>query len=272
MNSLLEFFRRFFVNPIWERSGYNWVNTLAYGLLLGIAAVITYKAVKKTGYRFNLDLFIMFMPFLLFATAVRALVDSGKYPYTYLLISPGIYFTTMGIFALSILIGLLLRRFTSIEVKKTVIFIGALLATSQLALLLEKVERPVAGLLMVGVSLAVCLSVLLVSRLWGERLTFLRSRENLMVIWFHLIDATVTFIGVDFYGYAEQHVLPRGLIDVFGTAGVMYLLKLAVLPIVLYLLDKYVEEEEMNLFMKMIIMVLGLAPATRNFLRIIIAS
>ena len=58
----------------------------------------------------------------------------------------------------------------------------------------------------------------------------------------------------------------------FGTAAVMYLLKLAVLPVVLYLLDKYVEEDEMNVFMKMIIMVLGLAPATRNFLRIIIGA
>ena len=152
------------------------------------------------------------------------------------------------------------------------IFIGAILAASQLALLLEMMVRPGAGLLMGAVSIGICLSVLLVSRLWGERLTFLRGRENLLVIWFHLIDATVTFIGVDFYGYAEQHVLPRGLIDIFGTASVMYLLKLVVLPIVLYLLDKYVEEEEMNVFMKMIIMVLGLAPATRNFLRIIIGA
>ena len=272
MNSLLDLFRRFFINPIWERSGYNWINTLAYGLILGIAAVVTYRTLKKTGYRFDIDLFLMFMPFLVLATAVRALVDAGRYPYTYLLISPGIYFTTMGIFAISILVGLVLRRFTEIEVKKTVIFLGAIMAASQLALLLEMVKRPVAGISITLLSLGVCLSILLASRLWGERLSFLSSRENKLVLWFHLIDATVTFIGVDFYGYAEQHVLPRGLIEVFGTASVMYLLKLAVLPVVLYLLDKYVEEEEMNIFMKMIIMVLGLAPATRNFLRIIIGA
>jgi uncharacterized membrane protein len=134
------------------------------------------------------------------------------------------------------------------------------------------VKRPAAGALIGLVCLGVCLSIYFVSRRWGDRLTFFRGRENLMVIWFHLIDATVTFIGVDYYGYAEQHVLPRGLIEIFGTAAVMYLLKLAVLPVVLYLLDKYVEEDEMNVFMKMIIMVLGLAPATRNFLRIIIGA
>ncbi len=272
MNSLLEFVRRFFVSPIWERTGYNWVNTLVYGLVLGLAAVITYRAVKRTGYRFNVDLFIMFLPFLVLATTIRALVDSGRYPYTYLLVSPGIYFTTMGIFSLSILAGLLVRRFLGVELKKTVILIGVVLAASQLALLVRMIERPGAGLLILGLSFSTCLGVLAVRHLWGKKLSFLRGRENLMVMFSHLIDATVTFVGVDFYGYAEQHVLPRILISVFGSAWSMYLLKIAVLPVVLHLLDKYVEDEEMNVFMKIIIMVLGLAPAIRNFLRIVIGA
>lgn len=272
MNPLLDFLRRFFISPIWERTGYNWVNTLVYGVLLGLAAVITYRLVRRTGYRFNLDLFVMFLPYLVFATAVRALVDSGKYPYTYLLISPGIYFTTMGIFAAAVLAALALRRLFGREVKTTVIAIGGILAISQIALLLEMIRRPVGAIAIAALSLGVCGAVQLVRMRWGERLTFLRSRENVMVLWFHLVDATVTFVGVDFYGYAEQHVLPQTLISWLGSASVMYLLKLVVLPIVLYLLDRYVEEREMNLFMKMVIMVLGLAPATRNYLRIIIGS
>ena len=52
----------------------------------------------------------------------------------------------------------------------------------------------------------------------------------------------------------------------------MYLLKLALVPVILYLLDTYVEDENLNMFVKIVIMVLGLAPATRNSLRIIIAS
>jgi uncharacterized membrane protein len=272
MNSLLDFFRRFFISPIWERTGYNWVNTLIYGILLGLAAVITYKLVRRTGYRFNLDLFMMFLPYLIFATAVRALVDSGRYPYTYLLISPGIYFTTMGIFAAGVLAGLAVRRLFGREVKTIVVAIGAILAISQIGLLVTMIKRPVGAILITAVSLGVCGALQLVRMCWAKRLTFLRSRENVLILWFHLIDATVTFLGVDFYGYAEQHVLPQTLISILGSASVMYLLKLTVLPIVLYLLDRYVEEEEMNLFMKMIIMALGLAPATRNYLRIIIGS
>lgn len=272
MNSIFEIIRRFFISPIWERSGYNWVNTLTYGLILGIAAVVTYRSVRKTGYRFNLDLFVMFLPFLVLATTIRALVDSGKYPYTYLLISPGIYFTTMGIFGASILFALGVRRFSGAPLRGTVMSVGTILAASQLVLLLEMVKRPLAGVFIVAVASGVCGATLALRHFLRGRTFLLESRANLLVICCHLIDATVTYVGIDFYGYAEQHVLPRTLIGLFGTGAVMYLLKLAALPIVLYLLDTYVDDEEMNIFVKMVIMVLGLAPATRNFLRIIVAS
>jgi len=272
MNSLADLIRKYFISPIWDRTGYNWVNTLAYGIILGIAAIVVYRFVRKTGYRFNLDLLVMFTPYLVLATAVRTLVDSGKYPYTYLLVSPGIYFMTMGIFALAILIGLLVKRFWRTEVRKTVMVIGIMLAGWQLAFVLSMAKRPVAGLLILLLSLAVCGMVLLLRRLWPKRLGLLQSRENVLVLCCHLVDATVTFVGIDLYGYAEQHVLPRALIRLAGTASVMYLLKVTALPVVLYLLDRYVEDREMNVFIKMVVMVLGVAPATRNFLRIVIAS
>lgn len=272
MNSLVDLIRKYFISPIWDRTGYNWVNTLAYGIILGVAAIIVYRSVRKTGYRFNLDLFVMFVPYLVLATAVRTLVDSGRYPYTYLLVSPGIYFLTMGIFALAILVGLLVRRFWKTEVRKTVLVIGIILAGWQLAFVVEMVRRPLAGLLIIALSSAVCGGTLLLRRLWPKRLALLQSRENMLVVGCHLIDATVTFVGIDLYDYAEQHVLPRILIDLTGTASVMFLLKIIALPVVLFLLDRYVEDREMNIFIKMVVMVLGLAPATRNSLRIVIAS
>jgi uncharacterized membrane protein len=268
----VDLIRKYFISPIWDRTGYNWVNTLVYGIILGIAAIIVHRSVRRTGYRFNLDLFVMFVPYLVLATAVRTLVDSGRYPYTYLLVSPGIYFMTMGIFAFAILIGLLVKRFWRTEVKKTVLVIGIILGGWQLAFVLGMAKRPLAGLLIVCLSSAVCGAVLLLRRLWPKRLRLLQSRENVLVVCCHLIDATVTFVGIDLYDYAEQHILPRTLIGLTGTASVMYLLKITALPVVLYLLDKYVEDQEMNSFIKMVVMVLGLAPATRNFLRIVIAS
>ncbi len=272
MYSLLDIIRRYFISPIWERSGYNWVNTLVYGAILGIAAVVTYKSIKKTGYRFKFDLFLMFLPFLVLATSIRVLVDAGKYPYTYLLISPGIYITTMAIFAGSLLLALAVRRLSGVEVKQTVITVGIVLATSQLLPLLGMVERPVAGMAMGALSAGICGFLAFLHLQWGERLPVLWNRENVAALGCHLVDATVTFIGIDFYDYAEQHVLPRTLIDISGTAAAMYLMKLLALPLVLYLLDEHVEEREMRLFIKMVIMVIGLAPATRNFLRIVIGS
>jgi uncharacterized membrane protein len=170
------------------------------------------------------------------------------------------------------LIALLVRRTTGIEVKRSVVQIGIILAVSQLTLLAGMITRPIAGVMILALAGGVCLAVLIIRRIWPEKMWLLQSPANVLVMCSHLLDATVTFVGVDFYPYGEQHVLPNALISFFGTGAVMYVLKIVALFVVLYLLDKYVDDEEMNIFVKMIIMVLGMAPATRNFLRIIIAS
>jgi len=272
MNPFVEIVRKYFLSPMWNRTGYNWVNTLAYGVILGIAAVIVYRYLKRRGYRFGIDLFVMFLPYLVFATTVRVLVDAGTYPYTYLLISPGIYFTTMGIFSACILLALLIRRVAGIQTPYTVVLAGSILAATQLAILMGMITQPWAGVFILAVSTGVCGAVLGLRRLVPALSTVIGSRENVMVLCCHLVDATVTFIGVDFYGYAEQHVLPRTLISLTGTAAVMYLLKIALVPLILYLLDRYVDDRDLNMFVKIVIMVLGLAPATRNSLRIMVAS
>jgi uncharacterized membrane protein len=51
---------------------------------------------------------------------------------------------------------------------------------------------------------------------------------------------------------------------------VMFLLKLAVVLPVLYLIDRYVEEKEFNSFLKIVIFILGMAPAARNITRLMV--
>jgi uncharacterized membrane protein len=72
-------------------------------------------------------------------------------------------------------------------------------------------------------------------------------------------------------GYYEKHVVPSYLIDLTGTALVMYPLKLAIFIPVIYVLDTQFNDSEESIslrtFVKMVIIVLGLSPATRNTLR-----
>jgi uncharacterized membrane protein len=91
-----------------------------------------------------------------------------------------------------------------------------------------------------------------------------------MILWAHMLDASSTFVGVDFLGYYEKHVVPSYLIELTGTAFVMYPLKLSIFLPVIYILDtRFSDEESISLttFVKMVIIILGLSPACRNTLR-----
>ncbi len=82
----------------------------------------------------------------------------------------------------------------------------------------------------------------------------------------HLFDASSTFIAIDFYGYGEQHVLPNALMNLAGTAAVMFPLKIAVILSALYVIDEYVEDDIIRNMLKLAIFILGLSPGLRDFL------
>ena len=53
-------------------------------------------------------------------------------------------------------------------------------------------------------------------------LSFLDDRFNLMIIYAHMLDASSTYIGVDWFSYYEKHVVPTFLIDLTGSAAIMF--------------------------------------------------
>jgi uncharacterized membrane protein len=102
--------------------------------------------------------------------------------------------------------------------------------------------------------------------------SLITDKFNLSVLMAHLFDASSTFIAVSFYGYSEQHVLPNELLNLTGTALVMYPLKIAVILFALYVIDTYVEDRTIKNMLKLAIFILGLAPGLRDFLTLIIGT
>ena len=107
----------------------------------------------------------------------------------------------------------------------------------------------------------ISLPFILLSKKWS----LLKDKFNLSILLAHLLDAS-TFIAVDYYGYAEQHVLPNALTQLADTAIIMYPLKIAVILPALYVIDTYVEDRTIRNMLKLAIFILGLAPGLRNFL------
>jgi uncharacterized membrane protein len=83
-----------------------------------------------------------------------------------------------------------------------------------------------------------------------------------------MLDAGSTYIGVDWFDYYEKHVVPTYLINLTGTAAIMFPLKLLILLPVLSLIDKTLEDRSLKNLIKLTLIVLGLAPAVRNTLRL----
>ncbi|MCK5023518.1 MAG: DUF63 family protein, partial [Candidatus Aenigmarchaeota archaeon] len=103
-----------------------------------------------------------------------------------------------------------------------------------------------------------------------KRLKDIFTKENVGLLTAHMHDASATFVAMTFFGYLEQHPLPRMLIEMTNP-GAMFALKLVVMIPVLYAIDKYAEDGQFKTFLKIVILILGLAPGLRDMIRLMVA-
>lgn len=109
----------------------------------------------------------------------------------------------------------------------------------------------------------------------NEKYSPLLSISVVSMVLAHFWDAAATTTGINHFGYMEKHVVPSWAIaQAGGNGAVMFLLKAIVLVVVIYYIEfKYRDEmySDRNLvgLIKIAIIVLGLAPGTRDILRMI---
>lgn len=102
---------------------------------------------------------------------------------------------------------------------------------------------------------------------------FLSSGTNLLILFGQFLDASATYRALDYHSYGEKHVLPNFLIQLTGTAAVMFPLKLIVVGLVLYLIDVEMKEDFKEYktligLVKFAVLVLGFAPGVRDMMRL----
>jgi uncharacterized membrane protein len=246
-------------NFIYLHPGYTLLNTVVFGIILGISIILIikmFKFIKKD----PKDLLIPIIPFIFFGSSTRALVDVGTYPLTYVLVTPGIYVLTGLITIFTLLSAVLIEKKTSWDYRYIMLLVGVLLCIPNI-LNINHIDF-LAFFEVIGVW-AIISSVFIVLR---NKWSLIKDKFNLTVLMAHLFDASSTFVAVDFYGYGEQHVLPNALTSLTGTALVMFPLKIVVILSALYVIDLYVEDNTVKNMLKLAIFILGLAPGLRNFL------
>ncbi len=234
--------------------------TLVYGLLLVAAVFGTYKLLKKLKIKINRQFALALLPFILFGGSARALRDHGFFQ-GYLFCSPLIYFVVFAITLASLLAAILIQKKFRFQYHKSMFAAGALLLLYNISMI--SISNWFGFSVIIGLTTFWAILFFGLHRLFPKKLSFANS--GIMVS--HLLDASSTFTALTFFGYYEQHVLPNFLINIFGP-WVMFPLKIFVVLPVLLLIDKYGEDKQFTNFLKIIILILGLALGTRDFLTV----
>lgn len=263
------FIEQYFIEPVMQGTGYNVYNTLAYALILIVAVFATYKLLKKMKIKIDDSFVLGVLPYIILGGLLRALEDANSYGFW--LKTPVIYIV---IFAVAF-VGLFASKIIELVFVHAKLRYHMVWAAIGLALVLGALTQvAVRSILALEAMIALAafwVVLLLLARKILEKYTKFKffSKENTAILGVHLFDATTTFVALSYFPYFEQHVLPSFLIGLFGPA-VMFVLKFFVVAAVLYLLDKEMaKEDEKRKFIKLVILILGLAPGLRNFFRLV---
>ena len=268
---LEEFINENFLIPLCHY--YTFWGTITYGIILAIAVLGTYKLLRYLKINIDKKFFIGILPFIIYGGWTRSLRDYivGIYQ-SNLFCSPPIYFFIFSITLASLFFGLALQKLTSktkykpyFKYHKIMFLIGILLLVYNATL--TSINNYLAFftiLGLVGIGGAIFFGL-------HHFKPKLMSFGNAGIITSHLFDASSAFVAITFFGFYEQHVLPGFLMNIFGP-WIMFPLKILVVWPVLIIIDRSKEDKFFKNFLKIIILILGLALGTRDFLSVSLLS
>lgn len=276
---LMGFVEDYFVKPIFERTGYNMVNTLAYAAIALGALYLIWSFLKKKGFDFaSRDFLYGVGAFVLFGSTARVLTDavdaghslgvlSQMFGYGYLTVTPGIYIVTAALFLFSIAIGHAMKQPRFPAYAGLLLWLPCFLL---LAPLMQNFEYFLLGIVIAAVgSLA---SFFLLKKFAKLEL----GLHEKLAIFGQALDGAATFVVIDIFsaqtgkGYFEQHVLSGGI----GTATplgffLFFLVKVSLATAIVYFLKKEKMDARDAALVLIVVAIMGFAPGIRDLLRML---
>lgn len=278
-----DFIYEYYINPIVQYEGYNLVNTLTYAAIALMACWLIFMAFRR--YKVTLDKAHMLgiLSFVLLGSTVRVITDSidtgamkpvwflqewavrsGIYEYGFLSVSPGIYVVVAALLLVSM--AALRKLGREQELWK----VGTALWIPNMLILLPLIRFPVA--LLVPLALAAIPAYIFYRKL-APSITYSA------IVFAHGLDGAATFFAIDIFPrisgiqYWEQHVISRGIGDLFGTYFTFYLLKVGIASLAAWVIarDNDAKEDE-KAFVALLLIIIGLAPGIRDILRMAVGA
>ncbi|WP_456416946.1 DUF63 family protein [Methanocaldococcus sp.] len=261
IDELKNFIYKYYIYPAEYATGYNIIQEITYGTILALALYLFYKALRKLNVNIDEKFAIPGIVFSVLIALIRALVDCGYIERSFLTITPGIVFLIGGFFILTILTTRIIFKDNYYKISAIIGLIPLLYFIFIFLQHLKHFEVILYIIILVGFFyyLIKYLDKIL-------NLNIFQSKIDSYVIIGQLIDASATTIGIGLYGYWEQHPIPRFLMEHFGVYAFIPF-KLLVVLVILYILNKEVDDINIRNIIKLCIMALGLAPGLRDLFR-----
>lgn len=305
--SLYSFINKYYLEPIKYDSGYNIFNTITYALLFFVIIYVIYAYVKKIKINIDFKFFLSLLPFAFFGAVFRAFVDHGFYTNNVWTITPGLYIITIGAWLCAFSIAhyvenaiaktahfnvrmsvldhpknssdkphtLVRDRMNFFDFKKQnywkhTFVTGAIISAINIIIVANKMqfENVKYGLLMITLAAISSLIIYFIFKYAKQKWAL--TKLTFVPFVAHMLDASATFVAVDFLGGFEKHPLPRLLSELFHTAAIMYALKLVVLIPGVYFITKDVENKQVSNMFLIAIATLGFAQGVRDILTMIL--
>ena len=269
----MSWIQEYFVAPILANGWFNPVNTAVYSIGLIIGVYLVYRLLLKLKVEISGKFFLAILPFIFWASSTRILHDaavagalSPALNALYLspiFPTPGSYFITFGFALATLLASLLVQKYTGYPYWKPMFAVGAAFSLLNVSMI-------------PWVSLLPFLVIVPVALFWTGLLALPNrvcpsffNKVNIGILSAHFLDASATFFALSSFGYLEQHVLPRLAIGIIGPVS-MFPVKIAVVLPVLYIIDRYGKDSPKSFvnFIKIVVLILGLAPGLRDLMRL----
>ena len=272
---LEDLFFEYFCKPVVDSSvqGYNFVNTGVYALILFVVTVYAiYPFINKKGIKFDFQFVTALIPYIIFGSALRVLNDMGAFTKTcspldvgFWTFTPGIWFLTAGITVLGLLIA---HKYGKNNFHKLFAGIGALVA---LPIVLYEISifKAWFEFALVLVMVAIITGVVkVIVELWKK--DFFKNKLNLLVVAGQALDGCATFVATDILSCGEQHPLSESILAVHPALFILVKVSLALL--IVYYIDRDLKDKNFAGFVKMTIIILGIATGGRDLLTLAVGT
>ncbi len=283
-----DFIYKYYIDPIRYGQAYNVVDTLTYAIILVVGIYLLYRWMSGSSFMTGSDFsfgetFILStIPYVILGGLLRVIEDTGMITsdWRFLLITPLIYFVlfafTLGMLFLS---QYLVRRGITDTVFRFYAFAG-ILSVFVASLVLVAWSQTHYGIDLFILAIIPLMATAATAIVWAAMRyilswTYVTDPLYITLIFGQLLDASATSYGIDFHPsvrYVEQHVVGSSLIDLTGTAFVMFPLKLLILFPAIYVMQLY-RKEANPVFWHLILLamiVVGFAPGVRDMVRMVL--